>query len=367
MKILWVFSGGMFKNGICVSQLEYYKRIDKSNFEVEVLTIDDSSNEMISEYEDAGCKVHVLINKRKHLFKYIKQLKKIFKAGKYDIIHVHGSSTLLFIELLIAKKCGIKVRIAHSRNTSCNHPMLDKLFQPIFNYSYNYAIACGDEAGRWLFRNRNFKIFHNGKDLNRYKFNNETRKEYRSKANILDSEIALGHVGVFTNQKNHEFLIDIFSKLCESKNNIKLFLFGMGPLQEKIKRKVEDLGLNEKVFFMGNVGNMQDYLQAMDIMLFPSLFEGLPNVVLEWQAAGLPCIISDKITKECAVCDLVKFQPIDTNVNCWIETINSINVEKNNRNENSIYACNKLIDNGFEINTNTKLLEKIYLDSIKGR
>lgn len=359
MKILWVFSGGMFKNGICVSQLEYYKRINKNKFEIEVLTIDASSEEMISEYREAGCKVHVLANKRKHLFKYINQLKKLFKKEKYDIIHVHGSSTLLFIELLVAKKCGIKVRIAHSRNTSCKHPFFDKLFQPIFKYSYNYALACGQDAGEWLFKNKSFIIVHNGKDLNRYKFNDKIRKQYRNKMSILDNELAFGHIGVFTNQKNHKFLIELFNQIYKTNKNVKLFLFGVGPNQEAIKELVGKLGLQNHVYFMGIVTNVQDYLQAMDIMLFPSLFEGLPNVVLEWQAAGLPSLISDKITQECAVCDLVKFLPIDSGYDNWLKEINSTNIA--DRNKNSKIGCSCLTNNGFEINSSVKKIEDIYL------
>ena len=262
---------------------------------------------------------------------------------------------------MTAKSCGIMVRIAHSRNTSSSHPFIEKICRPLFNISYNVALACGDDAGKWLFQNKKYITFHNGKDLDKYKFNMENRIEYRKLLN-LENKIAIGHVGVFSKQKNHDFLIDVFKNIHDTNKSTCLFLFGIGNLQKEIKEKVHNLGLDDSVYFMNNKNNIEDYLNAMDIMLFPSLFEGLPNVVLEWQANGLPMIMSDAITEECKVCDLVNILPINVGTDNWYNCFNSIvnSTEISNRMKNSENACKMLAENGFEINENTKRIEELY-------
>ena len=140
---------------------------------------------------------------------------------------------------------------------------------------------------------------------------------------------------------------------------------GNGPKMEEIKNKVSNLKLNDKVYFLGNISNIKEIIQGMDIMLFPSLFEGLPNVVIEWQAAGLPCIISDKITKECSISDSVYFTPIDDGVYKWIEVYNSIDMKNYNRKQISKENCMMLKNNGFDIDVNTEILEKDYIELIK--
>ena len=362
IKVLWIITGGLRRNGICVSQLEYAKRLNKDKFSLDVLAVHNNSEDMIDEYKKAGCNVITLYDRRKNLFKYMSELKTLIKKEKYDVIHTFGSSALMGIELGIAKKCGVKVRIAHSRNTTCDRKVLEKILRPNFNRSYNYALACGNDAGDWLFDDKKYVVLHNGKDLKKYSFNEKNRKIIREKYHIED-KIAFGHVGNFNNQKNHTFLIDIFYEISKKYDNAVFFLMGTGDKMDEIKEKVSQLKLNDKVFFLGSVNNVEEIIQGMDIMLFPSLFEGLPNVVIEWQAAGLPCILSDKITEECAVCDLVKFVSIEQGVDKWIDVLNTINVYNDaERKEMSSYACKMLIKNSFEIEENVSKLEKIYMN-----
>ena len=365
-KVLWIFAGGMRRNGICVSQLDYYKTIDKNKFKIDVLAVHNNTVDMINDYKNAGCDVYELPDRRKKTPQYLKQLRKLLIKEKYDVVHVHGSSTLMFLELLTAKKCGVKVRIAHSRNTTCDRPWLEKIFRNSFDNSYNVALACGEDAGKWLFQDKDFAVFHNGKELTKYQFNADKRKKMRKNLGIADGMIAIGHVGLFNEQKNHHFLIEVFQDIFQSNKNAKLFLMGIGPKMEEIKEMVERLNLKDAVSFLGSVSNVNDYLQAMDVMLFPSLFEGLPNVVIEWQASGLPCIISDKITKECAVSELVHFMPIEEGAQCWKEQMERIPLQsEEEREQSSKLACELLKKNGFELETNTRNLEEIYRNSIK--
>lgn len=360
IKVLWSFPNGMFKNGICVSQLDYFNRIDKEKYVVEVVTTDDSRMDVVEDYRKCGCIVHVLPNRKKRLLKYLLYFRRLLVKNHYDIVHVHGSSPLMLFELFVSKFSGVKIRIAHSRNTLCNFSFLNVFFRHIFKKTYNVAMACGKEAGEWLFPKQDFIVFHNGKNLDKYKFDVETRRLYRKKLN-LGNEVAIGHVGLFNEQKNHSFLIDVFYEIHSINSGTKLFLIGNGSKMDLVKNKVKKLGIDDSVFFLGNLNNVQDYLQAMDIMLFPSLFEGLPNVVIEWQISGLPCILSDKITDECKVTNLVKFLSIDNGVKIWRSLFERTKLFSDDERINSSEkACLDIIKNGFEINSNTKYLEEIY-------
>ncbi len=364
IKVLWIITTGLRKNGICLSQLGYLKNINKDKFDIHVVAFENDNKDIIDLYKK-NSKIIILPNRKKKLFLYCKLLKKKMIDNKYDVIHVFGSSTLMLIELQIAKKCKIKTRIAHSRNTTCDRPWLDKILRFSFNRSYNVALACGKEAGEWLFPNKKFIVIHNGKDLDSFKFNVSKRIKKRKELN-LTQEIAIGHVGFFNKQKNHVFLIDIFNEIYKHNKNVRLFLMGYGFKMPEIKKKVKDLGLSHVVSFLGNVDNVSEYLQAMDLMLFPSLFEGLPNVVIEWQASGLPSIISDKITKECKVSDLVCFLPINQDSEMWYKTISKIEIYNDDiRRKKSKEACLLLEKNGFSIESSTLQLEKIYSQDYK--
>ena len=182
----------------------------------------------------------------------------------------------------------------------------------------------------------------------------------------LNHEIAIGHVGLFNKQKNHDFLIEVFQKIHHENKNTRLYLMGIGPKMAEIKQKVIDNNLTDSVIFLGNINNVSDYLQAMDIMLFPSLFEGLPNVVVEWQFSGLPAIISDKITTECIVSNFVNILPIDNGPELWSEEFKKITINSvDKRNKLAEDACKLLKNNGFELHANTKILENIYIKKVK--
>ena len=220
-------------------------------------------------------------------------------------------------------------------------------------------------SGKWLFRDRDFTIIKNGKDLTRYKYDEKTRCKIRKKYK-WNNKIVLGHVGNFNYQKNHEFLIDVFAALSKESDKYLLVLVGDGKeYMYKAKKQVEKLEIEDKVIFTGNVNNVSELLQGMDIMLLTSRFEGLPNVVLEWQAAGLPSIISDKVTNECEVTNLLQYLPIDKGVDYWVESIKS--TKKNERNNASKNAILALAENGYNIDENAEELRNIYISLYKNK
>ena len=228
---------------------------------------------------------------------------------------------IMSIELLIAKLSGCQVRIAHSHNTTCDYKKVDKLLRPLFYHMYTDAFACGEEAGKWLYRKHPFIVINNGRDINKYRFDGEKRCKMRQQLGINDNTLLIGHVGNFNNQKNQKFLIMIFQEIINMNQDAKLYLMGEGSTREKLERLVDSLGLKDKVFFTGSITNIPDMLQAMDVMVFPSLHEGLPLVVVEWQIAALPCLISDTITKSCVYTKLIKFESLEKNYVEWAKQI----------------------------------------------
>lgn len=327
IKILEINTGGLFYDGITLGTLTYYSNMDRTDIHADILAVSPLKQPAIKdEFNSIGIEVLELPYRNTKPVKYYRELKKLLKKEKYDIVRVCGSSAIMAIELLAAKQAKVKVRIAHSHNTKCDHRWLHTLLKPLFNHSYTHAFACGEEAGRWLFDKKDFTVIPNGKDISEYEFKPEWRSRIRQELQLDDSTLAFVHVGNFNEQKNHSYLIDIFKDIHMNVSHSKLFLFGTGHLADAIKAKVNELNLEGEVVFMGKRNNVNEYLSAMDIMLLPSLYEGLPNVIIEGQISGLPCIVSDKITKECAITDLVEFLPIDGSPQIWTDKIQSIDL-----------------------------------------
>lgn len=364
MKAICILSGGILNDGITNSVLLYYKYMDKENIRIDILQNNDPDELMQKKIVESGIFIRN-VGKRNKLPGYFLNLMKLIKREKYDIVHVHGSSALMTIELLAAKLGGCKVRIAHSRNTTCSHMKIDRFLRPLFHLLCTSRLACGEDAGKWLFDNHEFTIMHAGKNFPDYKFSQDMREKIRRERG-WENHYVIGHVGNFNYQKNHEFLIKTFAKLAWNNQKYMLVLMGMETENgyfAKAENLVKTYRLEKQVVFMGSIDHVPEMLQAMDLMLLPSFFEGLPNVVLEWQIAGLPCIISDTITKECTVTDFVKYLPIDQGESMWMEEIIYQEAHSVDRKKNSVYACEKLAA-GFDIHKNSQVLKQLYTDLV---
>lgn len=358
LKILIINTIGLKFDGITNSIVSYLKAMDRSDMKIDfVLANQNYNQEMIDIIEKLGCGIYNLPARKKNPIGYFFSLYRLIRKNQYPIIHAHGNSSTLAIEMWAAKLAGCKIRIAHSRNTRTNFPAFDKLLRPLFYISYSHGFACGVDAGKWLFGAKEFRVIPNGKDISVFAYNCRTRREYRNKLRIED-KIVIGHAGNFNYQKNHEFLIKIFKELVEKDEHYILYLMGDGELRPQTEKMVDEYGLTERVYFAGSISNMPDMLQAMDIMVFPSRFEGLPNVVLEWQIACLPSVISDAITEECKLTDLVTYISLEDGPAAWAEKIHSIKVI--DREEIASTIIKRVQEAGFDITENAKQLKTIY-------
>lgn len=266
--------------------------------------------------------------------------------------------------LYCAYKEKIPVRIAHSHSTSNKKEWKKnilknvlKKFSKIFATHY---FSCSEHAGRWLFGDSTFEkgkvtIIKNAINIEKFKYNESIRNKLRKELNV-ENKLVLGHVGRFMKQKNHEFLINVFNEIYKENKDIVLILIGNGPLEEKIKNKVKDLEIEENVKFLGVKDNVNEYMQAMDMFLFPSLYEGLGIVAVEAQCSGLKCLVSTEVPKEVKLTKNIKF--IENNEELWKKTIikESKNIGSRQIDLKEVYS------NGYNIENSAKQLEKIYFD-----
>lgn len=363
IKVLMVMTTKLDISGISNIVMNYYRFLDKTNIQIDFITPNTIKDRIRMELENGGSKIYKLPMRNKNPLQYIYELHRILISGRYDIIHAHGNSCTLAFEMLAAKWAKTKIRISHCHSTSCKHKILHRMLRPIFNKTYTHGFACGREAGRWLFPGRKFTVIPNGNDLDKFQFNESIRTEYRKQYG-LEGKIAIGHVGIFNGPKNHTFLIDIFKELCSIDENYSLILVGDGELKQSIEKKVIGLGLKDKVIFTGQSTEVERLLQAMDIMVFPSKYEGLPNVVIEWQIACLPSLISDTITKDVKATDLVEFFSIDESATSWAKLINRI--PKNNRAAMMERARDQIRSAGYDIRKNACKLREIYFGLVSG-
>lgn len=370
VKVLY-FVDRLLRGGIQTFVYENIKHMDRNKVQIDFLLLDDRNKyEMEDDLKELGCNIYKLkgmwINKVTDFFKYGKMLDEFFsKNNDYKVVHLHSSSKN-YLVLKYAKKYNIKVRIAHSHNIDFQTKnvlkklMGDFLKIPLRRYATDY-FACSEVAGEWLFgkkivKSDKFKVVHNAVDLDKFKFNNEIREKIRKELNVNSDTLLIGHVGRFTQQKNHDFLIDIFNEIHKKNNNTKLLLIGTGIKEKDIKEKVKNLNLQNSVIFEGFKTNVAEYMFAMDIFVFPSKFEGLGLVLIEAQATGLPCYTSkDVVPTEAKVSNLLEYISLADSSVEWAKIILT-NTNKRHDCSDSIKAAN------YDILQTSIFLYKFYLN-----
>lgn len=333
---------------------------DRTRFHYDFLIFRPSKNKYSELANSLGCRFYSIVPRAKSPIKYLNGLDSFFKthAKDYDAVHWCGGDVSSIAPIFFAHKYGIKNIIVHAHNSSCtglHTRLLHSLFRRLLPSFCTHFFACSSLAAKFFFGNRKTIIIKNGIDLKKYKFDNAIQKQYRNKLGIDDDTLVIGHIGRFEKVKNHIFLIDIFSELLKRRKNSVLMLIGIGSLEATIREKVNKLGLEKNVIFMGERNDIEKCLQAMDIFVMPSLYEGLPFVLVEAQAAGLPCLISDTINDDAVICpDMVKMS-LSLDAFQWASKLMEIH-------ENSIRNDTRqhLIEKGFSIEDTAKYLENIY-------
>lgn len=347
--------------------MNYYRNIDRNKVQFDFICDEDSKYIPKEEIKKLGGKI-ILIPPYQKPFKYHKELKRVLKDGHYKIVHSH-INTLSFFSLWAAKSAGVPVRISHSHSTSNKKEwkknFMKQLLRPFCKVFATDYFCCSEKAGRWQFGN---KIYNQGKvyllnnaiDVDKFKYNEIIRKRKRKELSIKDNEIVIGHIGRFVTVKNHGFLIDIFSEIYKQNKNTVLLLAGDGPLKEEIQNKVKELGLEKNVKSLGQRNDANELYQAMDVFVLPSLYEGLPVVGVEAQAAGLPCFFSANMTTEVKILNTTEFIELMQGSDKWANIIVK-GLEKFNRSN----TTKEITDSNFNIKEEAEKLLVQYEKFIK--
>ena len=346
----------MGRGGLETMLMNYYRNIDRNKIQFDFLVHRKERADYDDEIEAMGGRIYRISRLNPFRISYRKELKHFFEEHKeYRMIHVH-QDCLSSVALKVGKQCGIPIRIAHSHNASQdkNLKYLIKMFykQSIAKYA-THLLACSKEAGQWMFGGADFQILNNAIDAEKYTYNENVRKQLRDEMGILPNELVVGHVGRFFYQKNHEFLIDIFEALTK-KVSCKLLLVGDGELRTKIEDRVQAKNLEDRVIFTGIREDVANLMQAMDVFVFPSYYEGLPVTLVEAQAAGLPCLISDHISSDCKKTELIHQMSLSVSTEIWADKI--LKLSKLSRKN----TCEEIRSAGFDIKENATSLQEYY-------
>lgn len=375
IRILQVFTI-MNRGGAESMIMNYYRELDKTKIQFDFLVHRQEKAAFDDEIESMGGKIYSVkaINPIKPE-SYYNELRAFFNEHpEYKIVHSHLNTFSCFV-LKIAKEFNIPCRIAHAHIAiekvrlfsiltsksnfieGVKNFMKLRLKKKIHKYPTHY-FSCGDKAGEWLFgKDVEFYTMNNAIDTDKFLINNRIRSKYRTEFNVGDNWV-FGHIGRFNTQKNHLFLLQIFSEVIKIKENARLFLIGDGNLRKEIELEINRLNLGDQVTLLGVRSDVPDLFQMFDVFVFPSLYEGLPVTLIEAQASGLQIFASNTITDEVILTDDVTFIALNKSPQKWAEEIiKSYGTSKaNNR--------SKIVDGNYDIVSNTRAIEQFYLKQL---
>lgn len=349
----------MGRGGLETMIMNYYRHMDRNQVQFDFLVHREFRADYDDEIETLGGRIYRLPQLVPWSIDYRTKLDSFWGMHpEYRIVHVH-QDCLSSVILKSAKNHNVPVRIAHSHNSrqDRNLKYLIKLcYRRLIPVYATKLFACGKDAGDWMFRGAAYQILNNAIDSNQYVFDVAQRARMRKQLGIADSTFVVGHIGRFAPQKNHAFLLDLFSELRKHISDSVLLLVGDGDLRSMAEEKAAALGIAESVIFTGVRSDVSELMQAMDCFVFPSLYEGFPVTLVEAQAAGLPCIVSEGIPAECTKTSLVQRIALSAPKAVWTERILS-NVGKPRMDTHS-----EIVASGYDIATNVQWLQNYYLE-----
>ncbi len=360
----------MNRGGAETMVMNYYRKMDRTKIQFDFMVHRKEKGAYEDEIESLGGQIYRMCSiYPQNYFKYKKMLSEFFnKNTEYKIIHSHMSELGYFV-FKEATKHNIPVRICHAHNTPVFSLMGRNekikalarwyLKKNIVKYS-THLFTCSIDSAKWLYGAKNierFIVLKNAVCAENHKFDPEIRYKKRKELNI-ENKFVVGNVGRFNEQKNHSFLIDIFFEIQKIKENSVLMLVGEGSLKLKVENIVNQLGIKDKVLFLGIRNDVNELLQAIDVFVLPSLFEGLAMVLIEAQASGLKCFTSkDVVTVESKITNLLEYVPLNEKPDIWAKQILDFNY---NNYRKDIYQ--EIVDKKWDINTNVDWLTDFYLN-----
>lgn len=348
--------------GIGTVIINYCKALDKSKYDLTIIAGIPIAEQYVKDAKKNDIKIIALPSRHHEPQKHYVRLYKTLRKGKYDIVHDHGNSSMMAIELALAKLAGIKVRIAHCHSKVENKKLAYKILMPIFKYNYTKGFACSKLAGNWLFGEGNFEVLINGFDTKSFKFDNKKREKIRKQLNV-EGCFVIGHVGRFNEIKNQLFLLEVFEKIASTKANAILLLVGIGPNFAKIQERIFSHPNKNRIILYGESTEIASLYSAMDVFVFPSKVEGLGLAAVEAQISGLPCVVSDVVPKEIIVGPNVDFISLKKPVPVWANAI--VNKLETKETREEFYNSNLPLIMKYDMNCCVEILDKSYQQMIE--
>ncbi len=354
--------------------MDLYRHMDRDRVQFDFLVTKGHTGHFDEEIESLGGHVYTIMPYRIYNHKqYTDAAKAFFKEhNDYAVVHGHMTSTAS-IYLPIAKASGVPLTIAHARSAGVDSGIkgtLTNMLRKNLSKRCDKMLACSDLAARSVFGEHSYadglvKIMPNAIEVTDYAVNTSDRERIRNKYNVTD-KFVIGHAGRFHEAKNHLFLIDVFNEFLKLRKDAVLMLLGDGPLEESIRDHIKGLSIEDKVILAGNQSPISPFYQAFDAFVFPSIYEGMPGAVIEAQAAGLRCLVSDSVTRLAKTTDLVEFESLNKDSKKWANKINSIygdlpvNALWNERLRDNHAIQQIMLDSDYDVNNQVRYYTDLY-------
>lgn len=345
--------GSMSPSGIGNFIMNVYRNIDRDRVQFDFIVHEHRDVSFDEEIRALGGRLFYVTRKAVSPAKNFWEIRNVVKRGRYRIVFRHTDISTVALDLLAAKLGGAKVRIAHSHSTSTPNVRMHRIFQPMLNALCTRRFACSDKAGAWLYGDRPYEVIPNAIRLEEFAWDAGVRSQTRRREG-LENRLVVGHIGNLLPVKNHLFMLEILAELVKKRPDACLVFVGDGAMRSQIEETVRKLGLAEHVILTGVRTDTASLLQAMDVFLFPSKYEGLPIAVVEAQCSGLPCLLSDVITGDVDVIPSVHRLPLSAPPSLWAERIADLSEEQRTAPSYGLFA-----KKGFDIREMVKRYEEL--------
>lgn len=296
--------------------MNLYEQIDREQVQFDVIIHARKENDYVEQIEAMGGKVYTLPRLTSKPIQNLIQIYRIVKKQQYPVVVRHTPNALVTPQLLVARLGGAKT-ICHSHSVTDPQKTAHKLGRLLMKVATTNRVACSEAAGKWMFGKQDYEIVQNAINIQKFEYSKEKEQKVREEFKLADKKV-YGHIGNFAEVKNHMYLLSIYKEILDRDKNAVCFCLGEGSLRTQIEAEIERLGIADRVILTGVRHDAENFMSCFDVLIFPSIFEGLPLTLIEAQAAGLPCLISDAITKEVVVTEhLVEMRSIKEPAELW--------------------------------------------------
>lgn len=308
--------GAMYPGGMENFIMNLYEKIDRNRLQFDIVVHMRKKDDYVERIRQMGGRVYELPRLTKRPVQNLVGLFRIVKRNQYKLVIRHTPNALAAPQLLAARMAGAHT-VCHSHNETDPQKLLHAIGKLLMKAAAAERFACSEKAGRWMYGRQSFRVIHNAIDIRKFAYRPEASRRIRDEFHLGDARV-YGHIANFISSKNHLYLLRIYKEISELDGDARFFCLGDGSLRAQIEAEIKRLGLEDKVILTGVRKDAADFMSCFDVFIFPSVFEGLPLTLIEAQAAGLPCLISDTITKDVVVSEnLVRWESIERPPGVW--------------------------------------------------